>query len=77
MDTVFDERLEHRARTQPGTLLDQHLQLIEVIDDHIPEPIEGMVAVMPYNVECEDVLQRRHMPRSHFSFSSRGRHHDP
>jgi hypothetical protein len=36
MDKVLDERLEHGALAQPGTPFDQRLQLIEPIDDHLP-----------------------------------------
>jgi hypothetical protein len=44
MDKILDE-------TQPGTPLDQRLQLIQPIDDHLPEPVECIVVVTPYYVE--------------------------
>jgi hypothetical protein len=38
MDKVLDQQREHGALTQHGTLLDQRLQMIEPINDHLPEP---------------------------------------
>jgi hypothetical protein len=45
MNKVLDERLEHCARTQLGKPLDQRLQLIEPIEDHIPERVECIVVI--------------------------------
>jgi hypothetical protein len=45
MDKVLAERLEHSGLKQPETPLNQDLQLIEPINDHIAEPVECIVVV--------------------------------